>query len=70
MPLKYRIGMPYFRRVTHTIRKEKRIPALTLEGQILSINGFKVDDTIRIISKGKGELLIKKIRWILFGVQD
>ena len=60
MPLVYRKGKPWFRRLTHTIRNRITIPALTLEGHIWTDNGFKDGDTLNIKSLGKGKIIIEK----------
>lgn len=62
MPIHYRKNAPYFRSLTHTIRcGDKRI-ALTVEGRIWNDNGFKDGDVVEFIPKGKGKLLIKRVK--------
>lgn len=60
MSKNYKKGTPYIRSLSHTVRKGKQVPALSLEGDIWTVNGFSIDDTI-IIKSHKEGLLIKKV---------
>lgn len=61
MPFHYKKDKPYVRSLSHTIRKGQRVPAMSLEGEIWTVNGFKIDDTI-IIKPDKRGLLITKLK--------
>lgn len=54
MPMTYDKRLPYYRKVSNTIRKGKKVAAITLEGAILSDNGIKPGSIVNIMPVKKG----------------